>query len=100
MTGDEAMAKLMEQWPRVFADKDPRPLKIGIFEDIVAAKTTLSSAEIKAGIACYCGRPRYFRALVAGAQRIDLEGNSAGEVTHDQADLAKEKFWRGRRRGR
>jgi len=45
---------------------------------------TLSSA-----LACYVANKAYRRQLLAGAERIDLDGNVAGVVTEDEAQHAK-----------
>jgi len=66
-----------------------RPIKVGIHNDIAAAIPDLGLIEIKRALRFYCSDLRYHRACVAGADRLDLDGNGAGTVTAAQAQNAK-----------
>jgi sRNA-binding protein len=65
-----------------------RPLKIGIAADICAALPELPSRVLSMALAAYTKRIMYLQALVVGADRIDLDGNAAGQVTTAEAGHA------------
>ena len=64
------------------------PLKIGIHIDLKARCPALSERERSAVLRYYVARLMYLRACVAGAPRIDLDGNVCGEVTAAEAQHA------------
>ncbi len=78
---------LAETYPACFDGEDPRPLKLGIHHDLMAAG--FEKAAVKRALARYCNRPRYRKALRAGAIRIDLQGQPAGVVTAAEAETAR-----------
>lgn len=83
---------LAERFPLCFAPKEvaeKRPLKIGIYHDIRARLPELSGRRVTAALHDYTTGPKYWTALVAGAVRIDLDGNPAGVVSADEADHAR-----------
>jgi len=47
---------------------------------------------LKVALAAYTGRVMYLRGLVAGAARIDLDGNPAGEVSARDTEYATVKL--------
>ncbi|MCV8297935.1 ProQ/FinO family protein, partial [Escherichia coli] len=63
----------------------PKPLKVGIFDDLIqdiaARGISLGQGTLRATLARYVQTPRYYRALVAGGARYDLKGQPCGEVT-------------------
>jgi ProP effector len=87
-----SIRKLQNRFPAVFP-KNPAPkvpLKIGIFEDLVAHATELamSESELRAAIKIWCRGSRYWSALVEGAVRVDLSGVEAGRVSPEDAARA------------
>lgn len=96
-----ALKQLMEAYPSVFNRDNVRPLKIGIQEDLVADEK-LAKNKIKRALASYVRAPQYFKALQVDADRVDLQGESAGKVTESEAAHAKEqlKAFQQRRRER
>ena len=79
---------LAERFPACFAVNPSyrRPLKIGIHHDIAAQLgDTISPRVISDALRIYTSSSRYLKALVAGAERIDLNGMSAGTVTAEHA---------------
>ena len=95
-----ALALLVETYPACFDGENPRPLKLGIHHDLMAAG--FEKAAVKRALACYCNRPRYRKALRAGALRIDLRGRPAGAVTAADAETARADLaaWNARKAGR
>jgi ProP effector len=45
-------------------------------------------------LACYVNLPRYLKSVRAGAERIDLDGQAAGQVDPAAADYARRKLER------
>jgi sRNA-binding protein len=80
-------ALLVERWPSCFSPKgaQKRPLKVGIVQEVVAALPGARPALIATAIADYAAGPTYLGNMVAGAERIDLDGRQAGRVTGDDA---------------
>ena len=79
------IGKLQKRFPKAFP-KNPSPkvpLKIGIFEDLLAhaAELALSEIELRAAIKIWCRGSRYWTSMVAGAARVDLSGEEAGRVS-------------------
>jgi ProP effector len=77
---------LLESYPLAFLKGTPKPLKVGIRDDLVSRG--LSKSQANAGLKAYCRRGVYRGCLVAGAERIDLDGNAAGVVTDAEAAQA------------
>lgn len=71
---------LLEQlaaWhPAVFGPV-ARPLKRGIFHDLMRLHPELSAPELKAALALHTRSTRYLRAVASGAPRLDLDGSFA-----------------------
>jgi ProP effector len=82
---DEIICVLAELFPQTFvaeAWRPHRPLKIGIHADLAGV---LTGDELRLAVRHYVNRLMYQRALVAGAARVDLEGNPAETVSPEQA---------------
>ena len=99
-TPTSVLPLLAEAYPACFDGENPRPLKLGIHHDLMAAG--FEKAAVKRALACYCNRPRYRKALRAGAIRIDLQGQPAGAVTAADAETARADLaaWDARKAGR
>jgi hypothetical protein len=87
LTSAPTLPALIETYPACFDGENPRPLKLGIHRDLMAAG--FEKAAVKRTLARYCNRPRYRKALCAGAIRIDLQGQPAGVVTAAEAETAQ-----------
>ena len=88
--------QLCQAFPACFNRTDPRPLKIGLGEELMAlagvhpALADLTRTRIRRALKVYTGAPAYRKALAKGGPRYDLAGQPAGEVTPDQqADRSK-----------
>jgi hypothetical protein len=91
-------------YPACFDWERPRPLKLGIHKDLLAVgfgEAKVEPAQIKRALGRYCHRPRYWKALRAGADRIDLQGQPVGVVTAEEAAAARADFaaWNARKAG-
>jgi ProP effector len=88
----DTLLALRQKFPHAFArlsDRQRRPLKIGVHLDIQAAIPDLDPVALGSALRLYVGDVRYHRAVIAGAPRIDLDGNVAGAVTAAEAENAK-----------
>ena len=81
---------LAARYPDCFDWRQPRPLKIGIREDLLADGHPRPA--IRRALGAYCSRVKYLKALRAGTPRIDLQGQPAGEVTEDDAADAQARL--------
>jgi len=76
--------------------KDIQPLKVGIKQDLVKHLSTLTEvtttdkACMVSSLAYYVNSLSYHKSVVAGAVRIDLEGNPAGVVSAEEAQYSAE----------
>jgi hypothetical protein len=87
-------------WPLALAE--PRPLKVRIDRDITAAippppryagfdawtKDRVGEI-VGTALAAWTRTPRYLTSCVVGAVRIDLNGEPASQVTHEEHDFAR-----------
>jgi len=86
---------LQKNFPSAFPKKPaPKlPLKIGIHKDLLqhAEKLGLSEADIRTALKKWCKGKRYVECMVAGAKRVDLQGNEAGFVSKEEASYAEKR---------
>lgn len=85
----QTFARMQKRFPLAFP-KNPAPkvpLKVGIFEDLLAHAKVLGvdEAGLRDALRTWCRGSRYWACMVEGAKRVDLEGNEAGEVTRSDA---------------
>ena len=86
-----ALTDLATRYPRAFVLEKYRPhrrLKVGVAADILARCPVLTRRELGPALGVYAKRVMYLQSLVAGAIRIDLDGNPAGEVSAADAEHA------------
>ena len=92
---DAALARLAEAFPQTFVLEQYRPhwpLKVGIAADIPARCPAVKRRVLSVALSAYARRVMYLKGLVAGAARVDLDGNPAGEVTARDAEYAAAKL--------
>ena len=85
------LAQLAEQFPQTFLLEKHlphRPLKVGIAPDIQAALPDLDRRALFVALKVYTRRLVYLQAVVVGAERVDLDGNPAGQVIASEAGHA------------
>jgi len=89
----EAKALLEGFWGQTFKFSQPKPLKVGILEDMVedakARNLPFGQDIIRAALQLYVHRYLYQKAVRKGSVRIGLDGQPAGEVTEEQKAYAK-----------
>ena len=97
----EVIAALADLFPAAFFvfEQRRKPLKLGIDQDLaVAAADAITAEEIETALAYYTGNVGYLRCCVVGSARIGLDGETAGQVTADEAEHARELLATRRKR--
>lgn len=87
------LAALIEKFPKAFFKEAANriPLKVGIHRDLyVALHGQFSNKIVQQSLRRYMGVAGYRKKLVAGAPRIDLEGNPAGEVLEIHVEVGRQ----------
>jgi ProP effector len=80
---------LLEQLQAEFAVfRDCKPLAIGIHKQLMERKPDLDKNKVRVALHSHTASTRYLKALTEGAPRIDLDGQTAGEVTAEQQTVA------------
>jgi sRNA-binding protein len=86
--------QLAERFPGFSIHEKRRlPLKLGIHNDIIATLgDAVSLRNLKIALHYYTSNFGYLRNIREGAPRVDLDGNSAGEVTASEAEHARQRL--------
>lgn len=86
----EVIAFLAERFPHCFsAEGEARPLKIGIFQDLVervGGEMNLSKTQLRSALRLYTSSWRYLYGVKPGATRVDLDGNPCGELEEQHVE--------------
>lgn len=92
----EVIAFLAERFPQCFsAEGEARPLKIGIFQDLVSrveGEVSLSKTQLRSALRLYTSSWRYLHGIKAGATRVDLDGNPCGELDEQHVEHARQQL--------
>ena len=92
----EVIAFLAERFPQCFsAEGEARPLKIGIFQDLVArveGEMSLSKTQLRSALRLYTSSWRYLYGIKLGATRVDLDGNPSGELDEQHVEHARKQL--------
>ena len=92
----EVIAFLAERFPQCFsADGEARPLKIGIFQDLVErvqGENNLSKTQLRSALRLYTSSWRYLYGIKAGAIRVDLDGNACGVLDEQHVEHARKQL--------
>ncbi|GIU16892.1 RNA chaperone ProQ [Shewanella sp. c952] len=87
------LAYLYETFPLCFiAEGETKPLKIGLFQDLaerLADDSKVSKTQLRIALRRYTSSWRYLKCVKAGTHRIDLDGNSCGELEQEHVDHAQ-----------
>ena len=88
------LAALFELYPDVFGVR-VLPLKVGIFEDLVAAQPDkLKPEELKVALGQHTRSNRYLEAVASGLQRHDLQGQPVEPVAPEHVHHAIVELYR------
>ncbi|MEI2264175.1 RNA chaperone ProQ [Erwinia sp. CGal63] len=92
----EVIAFLAERFPQCFsAEGEARPLKIGIFQDLVdrvQGEMNLSKTQLRSALRLYTSSWRYLYGIKAGATRVDLDGNACGVLDEQHVEHARKQL--------
>lgn len=92
----EVIAFLAERFPQCFsAEGEARPLKIGIFQDLVErveGEMNLSKTQLRSALRLYTSSWRYLYGIKPGATRVDLDGNPCGELDEQHVEHARKQL--------
>jgi len=92
----EVIAFLAERFPQCFsAEGEARPLKIGIFQDLVErvqGEMGLSKTQLRSALRLYTSSWRYLYGIKAGADRVDLDGNACGQLDEQHVEHARKQL--------
>ncbi|MGA7588706.1 MAG: RNA chaperone ProQ [Rouxiella badensis] len=92
----EVIAFLAERFPLCFsAEGEARPLKIGIFQDLVErvqGEESLSKTQLRSALRLYTSSWRYLYGVKVGAQRVDLDGNACGVLEEQHVEHARKQL--------
>ncbi|XTZ40093.1 RNA chaperone ProQ [Salmonella enterica] len=92
----EVIAFLAERFPQCFsAEGEARPLKIGIFQDLVArveGEYNLSKTQLRSALRLYTSSWRYLYGIKAGVARVDLDGNPCGVLDEQHVEHARKQL--------
>ncbi|MCP1440765.1 ProP effector [Erwinia persicina] len=92
----EVIAFLAERFPQCFsAEGEARPLKIGIFQDLVdrvQGEMGLSKTQLRSALRLYTSSWRYLYGIKAGATRVDLDGNACGVLDEQHVEHARKQL--------
>jgi ProP effector len=90
---------LIEHFPSSFFKKGNqiRPLKIGIFDDIIDFYERLdtppfSKKSLREALSYYSASPAYLNCQKTNMARVDIYGNEVDVVTEDQAKYAHQRY--------
>jgi ProP effector len=95
----EMRSVLVARFPLAFMPKGAwkKPLKIGIFDDILKRCPELNEEAVKFALIDYCNGVKYLRNMIANTMRVDLDGTPSSQITPDEQQHSFEKLERKRR---
>ena len=89
----EIISFLAQRFPQCFvAEGEARPLKIGIFRDIVSRITEedgISKTQLRTALRMYTSSWRYLYGVKEGAKRVDLDGNDCCDLEAEHVEHAR-----------
>lgn len=92
----EVIAFLAERFPKCFSvSGEAKPLKIGIFQDIVVEiedEPRLSKTLLRSCLRHYTNSWRYLYCLKEGADRVDLNGEHCDKIEKEHAEHAAQQL--------
>jgi ProP effector len=90
------LEKLFELYPHLFGENF-LPLKLGIFQDLLAAHPEHFQREsLKAALGFHTRSTRYLQCVAAGNKRHDLQGNAGDDVAPEHVYLTLLELFRRR----
>jgi hypothetical protein len=87
-----ALRALESEFPKVFNLSFPKPLSIGIRDELLSLNTSVSNKQIRLGLFFYCNSHQYLRCIKAGVNRVNSTGRYVKEVTADEEKEANKRL--------
>ncbi|WP_422138257.1 ProQ/FINO family protein [Endozoicomonas sp. ALC020] len=84
ISSSEALRLIRERWPEAFRVASPRPLKVGIHNEMNQTGEFPAST-IKKALKLFTQQDRYLSSIKEGRNRVDLNGKPAGKVKLKEA---------------
>ncbi|UTW43918.1 ProQ/FinO family protein [bacterium SCSIO 12844] len=88
---------LCRMFPRLFNYQSPKPLKVGILEDIfivVGNRLPQPKSHYKRVLSYYTGTKRYLNCVLDSRHRYDLMGKPVAEISQEHKQAARERLER------
>ncbi|MDK9605515.1 ProQ/FINO family protein [Lelliottia wanjuensis] len=85
------LERLTELWPDAFSLSSPRPLTVGIIDEISAELNAAGASghgAVRYAVKSYLNNIRYIRALAAGGPRFNLMGQPCELVSEEEQQIA------------
>ena len=83
---------LAEKYPKLFNIETPKPLKVGVLEDILALDNNWNGLLLKRAIKIYVRTEAYYLACANENHRYDLKGKKSGELSAENKQNAIDKI--------
>lgn len=84
----QTKAWLESTFPKAFNFREPKPLKLGIEQDLLSVSSPYSKRQIRKSLGSYCFSRTYLNAIVQGDWRYDLNGDKVEEISQEHKDRA------------
>lgn len=79
-------------FPDIFSDRRPRPLAIGILDDLALALPDVAKTRIRAFLKVWTQTSEYLSEVSRGAARVRLDGSIAEEMDERHRSAAKTRL--------
>lgn len=79
-------------YPEVFSETRPRPLAIGVIDDLALALPDVAKTRIRAFLKVWTQTSSYLTAVAQGAPRVRLDGEIAEEMDERHSSSAKTRL--------
>ena len=101
----QTKAWLESTFPKGFDFKEPKPLKLGIEQDLLSVSSPYSKTQLRRCLGSYCFNRAYLKAILHENWRYNLNGDKVEEISQEHKDRAmkdlaerKKKFQRKQER--
>ena len=81
-------AWLESTFPKAFNFKDPKPLKLGIEQNLLLVSSPYSKRQLRRCLGSYCFSRAYLKAVLHENWRYDLNGEKIEEISQEHKDRA------------
>ncbi len=87
-----ALRKLEKEFPKVFNLAKPRPLTIGIRDNLLKMEKEVSNKTVRLGLFFYCNSHQYLHSVKEGVKRVNENGRFTKPVTKEEEVKAKSEL--------